>query len=320
MDTLTKSCSPTIVIAANGEVQTHEEATVYVKELDIFLTLKVIENTPAVLSLGKLCDEHGYSYEWIKNHISLKTGLGFLAARRTSFLLWFQACQVRLLDPHQLQGHLQDRRVIAQHLLQPRLHHLHKVKFRLENERIKLRVKSLQYLCQLRFMRDWADLMITKPIKLQKPIKRNPRGNRATRYILKSRSGSKNSEKIWRNSRTWRLSRQFFSRSIFRANIQETWGFTILTSRKTDIARSVKGPKLQGHQKTQWRSRTSCWKFWWFDYSRSQSSQWQLRISKQSSICNRGAGSSHSIDPGVSVQNKNFSGNTKVLAKVLGAR
>ena len=57
MDTLTKSCSPTIVITANGEVQTHEEAIVYVKELDIFLTMKVLENTPAVLSLGKLCDE-----------------------------------------------------------------------------------------------------------------------------------------------------------------------------------------------------------------------------------------------------------------------
>ena len=65
MDTLTKSCSPTIVITANGEVQTHEEATVYVKELDIFLTMKVLENTPAVLSLGKLCDENGYSYKWI---------------------------------------------------------------------------------------------------------------------------------------------------------------------------------------------------------------------------------------------------------------
>ena len=35
IDTLTKSCSPTIVITANGEVQTHEEAAVYVKELDI---------------------------------------------------------------------------------------------------------------------------------------------------------------------------------------------------------------------------------------------------------------------------------------------
>ena len=35
MDTSTKSCSPTIVITANGEVQTHEEASVHVKELDI---------------------------------------------------------------------------------------------------------------------------------------------------------------------------------------------------------------------------------------------------------------------------------------------
>ena len=36
MHTLTKSCSPTIVIPANGEVQAHEEAIVYVKELEIF--------------------------------------------------------------------------------------------------------------------------------------------------------------------------------------------------------------------------------------------------------------------------------------------
>ena len=74
MDTLTRSCSPTIVITASGEVQTHEGATVYVKELDIFLTLKVLENTPAVLSLGKLCDENGCSYEWIngqKPHLIL---------------------------------------------------------------------------------------------------------------------------------------------------------------------------------------------------------------------------------------------------------
>ena len=77
MDTLTKSCSLTIVITANGEVQTHEEAIVYVKELDIFLTMKVLENTPAVLSLGKLFDENGYSYEWIngqKPHL-IKDGI-----------------------------------------------------------------------------------------------------------------------------------------------------------------------------------------------------------------------------------------------------
>ena len=126
MDTLTKSCSPTIVITANGEVQTQEEAIVYVKELDIFLTMKVLENTPAVLSLGKLCDENGYSYEWIngQNHISLRTEFGLFATRRTSFLLWFQACQVLPLDLHQLQGHLRNRRVILHHLLHPHLPHL----------------------------------------------------------------------------------------------------------------------------------------------------------------------------------------------------
>ena len=77
MDTFTKSCSPTKVITANGEVQTHEGTTVYDKELGIFLTMKVLENTAAVLSLGMLCDENGYSYEWIngQNHISLKKGI-----------------------------------------------------------------------------------------------------------------------------------------------------------------------------------------------------------------------------------------------------
>ena len=77
MDTLTKSCSPTIVITANGEVQTQEEATVYVRELDTFSTMKVLENTPAVLSLGQLCDENGYSYEWIngQNPHLIKNGI-----------------------------------------------------------------------------------------------------------------------------------------------------------------------------------------------------------------------------------------------------
>ena len=119
MDTLTKSCSPTIVITANGEVQTQEEAIVYVNELDIFLTMKVLENTPAVARKALRCKRVFLRMDqWSKYHISLKTGFGLSATRRTSFLLWFQACQIRLLDLiHQLQGHFQDRGVIAQHLL-----------------------------------------------------------------------------------------------------------------------------------------------------------------------------------------------------------
>ena len=73
-------------------------------------------------------------------------------------------------------------------------------------------------------------------------------------------------------------------------------------------------------KKTHWRSRTSCRKFWWLAYSRSQSSPWRMWISKQSSICSRGARLGYPMDPVVSVQNENFSGNTKELAKVLGTR
>ena len=78
--TLTNSCSPTIVITASGEVQTHEEATVYVKELYIFLTMKVLENTPA----EQYCRSESFAMKtgiptngsMVKNHISLKTGFG----------------------------------------------------------------------------------------------------------------------------------------------------------------------------------------------------------------------------------------------------
>ena len=45
-------------------MQTREEATVCVKELDLFVTVMFLEETPAVLSLGKLCEDHGYTYHW----------------------------------------------------------------------------------------------------------------------------------------------------------------------------------------------------------------------------------------------------------------
>ena len=40
LETVRISRCPTSVTTANGEVQTHEEATVYVRDLDIFLTVK----------------------------------------------------------------------------------------------------------------------------------------------------------------------------------------------------------------------------------------------------------------------------------------
>ena len=129
MDALTKSCSPTTVIPANGEVQTHEEATVCVKELDThtldyespreyassLIARKALRWKTDVLMSGST----------VKNHISLKTGFGYSATRRTSFRSWFLACH-RVLPPTVLlqhHRHIQDRRLIILHLPQARLLH-----------------------------------------------------------------------------------------------------------------------------------------------------------------------------------------------------
>ena len=45
LDTVRASKNPTTVVTANGEVLTREEATVYVKELDLFVTVMLLEAT-----------------------------------------------------------------------------------------------------------------------------------------------------------------------------------------------------------------------------------------------------------------------------------
>ena len=64
LETMRTSRSPTTVMTANGEVQTKEEATVYVKQLDFFVKVMLLEETLEVLSLGELCEDHGYTYHW----------------------------------------------------------------------------------------------------------------------------------------------------------------------------------------------------------------------------------------------------------------
>ena len=73
METLRRSTIFTTVVTANGEVETQEEAQVYVHDLDLFVTVQILDDTPAVLSLGKLCEEHGYTSEWAsgqKSHLT----------------------------------------------------------------------------------------------------------------------------------------------------------------------------------------------------------------------------------------------------------
>ena len=115
MDTLTTSCSPTIVITANGEVQTHEEATVYVKELEKswqWKSSRIHQQYNRSESFAMKTDTL-MSGSRVKNHISSKTVFAYNVTQRTSFRWWFLVCQ-RLLPVFPLQHpwHLQGRRLI----------------------------------------------------------------------------------------------------------------------------------------------------------------------------------------------------------------
>ena len=86
------------------------DSAVYVHDLDLFLTVKILEDTPAVLSPGKLCEDHGYSYEWAsgqKPHLNQKRGRKYHATRRLTYLSLFRTCQSDL--PASLRVHPQHR-------------------------------------------------------------------------------------------------------------------------------------------------------------------------------------------------------------------
>ena len=65
MGTVKRSRNPTVVLTADGEVHTHEEAQVFVHDLNQFVTVQLLEETLVVPSQGKLCKNHGCSYEWV---------------------------------------------------------------------------------------------------------------------------------------------------------------------------------------------------------------------------------------------------------------
>ena len=64
LETLRRSRNRITVVTATGEVQTNEEAQVYVHDLHLYVTVQWLEDTPAVLSLGKPWEKHGYTHEW----------------------------------------------------------------------------------------------------------------------------------------------------------------------------------------------------------------------------------------------------------------
>ena len=63
-ETIQKSKSPSVIKTPHGTTHTTEKATENVCDLDIFVQVQFLNESPAVLSLGELCQENGYPYEW----------------------------------------------------------------------------------------------------------------------------------------------------------------------------------------------------------------------------------------------------------------
>ena len=55
---------PFAVETANGAVTIESEVDIYVRELDVHITAHLLQDTPTLLSLGKLVKEHGFFYIW----------------------------------------------------------------------------------------------------------------------------------------------------------------------------------------------------------------------------------------------------------------
>ena len=85
LETMRTSRSPTTVMTANGEVQTREEATVYVKELDLFVTVMLLEKHLQYFHSGSSARIMGIltTGPAVKKHISPKMARELIAIFQT---------------------------------------------------------------------------------------------------------------------------------------------------------------------------------------------------------------------------------------------
>ena len=88
--TMRTSRSPTMVMTANGEVQTREEATENVKELDLFVTVMVLDETPAVLSL-----EETLWGSWVYIPLDQRSETTSHQKKKENWLQYFKLCAIR---------------------------------------------------------------------------------------------------------------------------------------------------------------------------------------------------------------------------------
>ena len=104
LETVRVSKSPITIITANGEVQTNEESTVYVKELGLFVTAKLFDAGKSLTWEALKTTDTPTSGPVVSYHISVKMTEGYNATRKNYVRSLSQHYQLVL--PVRLQVHL----------------------------------------------------------------------------------------------------------------------------------------------------------------------------------------------------------------------
>ena len=100
-------------------MQTHEEATFHVRELDRFLTVQILEDTLGVFSLGKLCEDHENSWKWANGQKTMSKNVFGFNANAENYVPIVVYLQVRLFIEFMLQLQHHYRRRVQGSILIP---------------------------------------------------------------------------------------------------------------------------------------------------------------------------------------------------------
>ena len=219
--------------------------------------MKVLENTPAVLSQGKLCGEHGHSYEWItgQNHISLKKSIRIQCNTENFVPIVVPGLSTSSSSSLPSSTSMTPSRQETDH---PTSSSSSSTSPTMTSSTVSSESVVRQERRDLRGTDSYPVTVSSKPVERQPKIQNQMKTkttikNGETCVISTYRNGCKNSGRIWwmtkfhyREALTpVLLMKPLWSRLQRDVRIWVNTMF-ILTSRKTEIARSARGPKLQG--------------------------------------------------------------------------
>ena len=230
--------------------------TVHCGEFDVFLTTKLLEDTPAVLSLGKLCDEHVIlmSGSTVKKPHLIKNGI------RKNFVPLVVPGTSKTPSSSSTSTLTTPSREIDHSDQPPAI---------VSSERVDIQVRRDLYFSET------SGELLNKPTKIPKTNKKeNHEEVRGDPYYSDTPEWLQEFRENLVDDRIpeRRDTRQFFSWTIFTAYAGKhsvcshfPKDRNCYICQRTKITSPVK--------KTYWQSRPSCRKFGWFACSRSQSAQ-----------------------------------------------